>query len=125
MNSRTIMSGQLFAGHAVGPQPVKSRKRKMKNLCLFVDFCQSWGVSLQPISLMRARPSNKNFNGNSLPSIIRSLGISLLFSKIWRPLCSPFVQNGCLIFFKFTMARAGSEMLGTKMDRKCMNYNCA
>ena len=56
--------------------------------------------------------------GDSLSSIMRSLygviGMPLLFSKIWRPLCSLVGRHGCFLFFKFTLAggvfaRAGVE----------------
>ena len=46
--------------------------------------------------------------GDSPPSIMRSLygvkAMPMLFSNIWRSLCSLFVQHDSLLFFKFTLA---------------------
>ena len=39
-------------------------------------------------------------------SVNHVIGMPLLYSKIWRPLCSLFVRHGCFFFFffKFTLA---------------------
>ena len=46
--------------------------------------------------------------GDLLPSIMHSLHGAIrmpdLFLKIWLSLCSLFIQHGCLLFFKFTLA---------------------
>ena len=47
-------------------------------------------------------------------SLHGATGMPLLFSKIWRPLCSLFGGHGCFLFFNFTLAsgvfaRAGVE----------------
>ena len=44
---------------------------------------------------------------------VKHVGMLLFFSDIWRPLYSLFLEHGCLLFFKFTLAkwcfaRAGS-----------------
>ena len=45
------------------------------------------------------------------------MGMSLLFSKILRPLCSLFVRHGCFLFFKFTLASGVFLCARVKRDR--------
>ena len=40
----------------------------------------------------------------------------LLFSKIWRPLCS-LTQHGCFLFFKFTLASGVFACVGVERER--------
>lgn len=77
-----------------------------------------WKPSTQPTyyffynalttNFIETRPPNQNsyehlvirFHQSCLPYI----SMPLSFSKLWLPLCSQFIQRGCLLFFKFTFA---------------------
>ena len=50
-------------------------------------------------------------------SLYGVIGMPLLFSKIWRPLCSLFVRHGCFLFFKFTLATGVFSRAGVERDR--------
>ena len=45
------------------------------------------------------------------------IGVPLLFSKIWRPLCGLFVRHGCFLIFKFTLATGVFARAGIERDR--------
>ena len=51
-----------------------------------------------------------------MPSLYSVIGMPILFSKIWRPLCSLFVRHGCFLFFKFTLATGVFACAGVKHD---------
>ena len=79
-------------------------------------------LSLPPISLIRdPRIKLPRAFDDSLPTIMRSfhgaIGMSLLFSKIWRPLCSLFDRHGCFLFFKFSLASGVFARAGVERER--------
>ena len=50
-------------------------------------------------------------------SLYGVIGMPLLFSKIWRPLCSLFDQHGYFLFFKFTLASGVFARAGVERER--------
>ena len=50
-------------------------------------------------------------------SLYGVIEMPLLFSKIWRPLCSLFVRHGCFLFFKFSLATGVFACAGFEHDR--------